>query len=184
MTALPSHPIRLSDLSNRTQTTITLAPDAPERAAIATELGILGLRKLRFDVRLDPMGKRDWALSGTLGATVVQECVVSLDPVTTRIDETVTRKYLADWDDPEAAEIEMPEDDTAESLPATLDLALVMIEALSLALPPYPRSEAASLDELVVTEPGATPLTQSEMKPFAGLAGLRDALKNNGDDTA
>lgn len=182
MTALPSHPIRLSDLPNRRETDVTLTPDADARSAIAADLGISGLRKLRFDARLSPVGKRDWTLSATLGATVVQECVVTLDPVVTRIDEEISRKYLSDLPEPEAGEVEMPEDDSAESLPAVLDLAQVMIEALSLALPPYPRSDAAALDEMVVTEPGATPLTDAEMKPFAGLAGLRDALKNKGTD--
>lgn len=182
MTTLPTHPLRLSELSNRKDTSVTLDPTTEERDAIASELGLPALRKLRFEARLSPMGKRDWALDATLGATVVQDCVVTLDPVTTRIDETLRRQYLANQEDPEGSEVEMPEDDTIESLPTVLDVAQVMIEALSLALPAYPRVEAANLAEYVVTEPGATPLTQSQMKPFAGLAGLRDALKDAEND--
>lgn len=182
MANLPRTPIRLADLPNRKPTEITLEPDAAERAAVADVLGIPAVRKLRFAARLTPQGSRDWRLVADLGATVVQDCVVTLAPVTTRIDETVERSYLASL--PEIAgggEIEMPGDDTVEALPETLDLAAVMIEALALALPPYPRAAGAGIDTPVYTEPGKAPLRDEDMKPFAGLAGLRDRL-GGGDD--
>lgn len=175
--------IRLADLPNRQDSQFTLSPTEGDCRTIAADLGLLGLRKLRFDARLTPIGKRDWHLHATLGATVTQACVVSLDPVTTRIDENVERRYLSDIDEQVGDDVEIPEDDSIEPLPAQIDLAAVMIESLSLALPPYPRSAQASLDEYVVTEPGATPLTQSQLKPFAGLAGLRDQLGKAAKDT-
>ncbi len=182
MANLPRTPIRLADLPNRKPTEITLEPDAAERAAVADVLGIPGLRKLRFAARLTPQGSRDWRLVAELGATAVQDCVVTLAPVTTRIDETVERSYLASLPDIEGGgEIEMPGDDTVEPLPETLDLAAVMIEALALALPPYPRAEGAGIDTPVFTEPGKAPLRDADLKPFAGLAGLRDRL-GAGDD--
>lgn len=182
MTDLPTHILRLADLPNRKATRITLTPDAPAAAALAEVLGIEALRKARFDAVLAPSGRSDWHLTGTLGATVEQVCVVTLDPVVTRIEEQIERRYLADMETPEGSEVEMPEDDSAEALPATLDLYSVMIEALALALPAYPRSDAAPLDEMVVTEPGAQPLTRDQMKPFAGLAGLKAALEQKSDD--
>jgi len=185
MARLPRRQIRLSDLSNRKASDILLEPDAAERAAIADVLGIPAIRKLRFEARLVPLGQRDWRLEARLGATVVQDCVVTLAPVTTRIDEDVTRSYLAQLPEIDAAEIEMPEDDTLEALPETLDLAAVMIEALALALPPYPRAADADVAEAVFTEPGKAPLRDEDVRPFAGLAGLRDSLtpKPADDDT-
>ena len=117
-------------------------------------------------------------MSADLGATVVQDCVVTLDPVTTRIDEPISRSYVADIPEIEASEVEMPEDDTVEALPETLDLAQVMIEALSLALPPYPRIEGADLSVAVFSEPGVTPMSDDDAKPFAGLGALRESLEN------
>ena len=70
----------------------------------------------------------------------------------------------------------MPEDDTAEPLGDIIDLQGVMIEELALALPAWPRSEGAGIGSVTVTEPGQTPLTEEAMKPFAGLAALRDKL--------
>lgn len=158
---------------------IEIEPDAEARARIADRLGIPALRKLRFAGTLAPAGRRDWLLEADLGATAVQTCVVTLDPVTTRIDERVTRRYLAHMDPaPEGTEVEMPEDDTAEPLPAALDLEEVMVEALALALPPYPRKSDAALGDAVYTEPGQAPMTDEDAKPFAGLS---DLLKRKGD---
>ena len=170
--------IRIADLPNRKITAFELLPTAQERAAVAAELGIPGIKKLRFAGTLAPQGKRDWRLEADLGATVVQECVVTLDPVSTRIDESVLRSYLSDLPEVTAGETEMPEDDTQEALPETLDLAEVMIEALSLALPPYPRSEGASLGEALFAESGVVPMRDEDTKPFAGLASLRESLEN------
>jgi uncharacterized metal-binding protein YceD (DUF177 family) len=98
--------------------------------------------------------------------------------VTSVIDETVTRRYLADMPPPAemGEEIEMPEDDTAEPLPLEVDLPAVMVEALSLSLPDYPRRDAAELETAQFAAPGVTPLTDEDTKPFASLADLKDKL--------
>lgn len=181
MSALPHLPFRLADLRNRSATRFSLDPDADARAAVADVLGIPAIRKLRFAGTLTPEGRRDWRLDAELGATVVQDCVVTLDPVTTRIDETVLRHYVAEMDMPETDEIEMPEDDSIDPLPATLDVAEVMIEALALALPHFPRVPGVAPVDVTVTQPGATPLGADEVKPFAGLADLRRQLENKDD---
>lgn len=170
---IPRHVIRLREGGQRQAIPFELAPDAGGRAAVAAELGIPAIRKLRFAGRLQPEGRQDWRLEGELGATVVQDCVVTLDPVTTRLDEPVSRLYLAALPDPAPGEAEMP-DEEAEELPQALDLAQVMLEALALALPPYPRAPGVELGEVVVTETGAEPLTGERAKPFAAL---KDALK-------
>ena len=177
-----SHKLRFADLPARKPTHVTLASDAKTCETLAAELGIAAIRKMRFEVTLKPLGRRDWALDGKLGATVVQSCVVTLQPVSTRIEESVSRQYVEDYEAaPDASEIEMPEDDTVEPLPAVIDLGLVASEALALALPLYPRSEGAALEETAFTEPGKEALTDDDVKPFAGLASLRDKLENGSD---
>ena len=169
--------MRLTELTTGRPTTFTLEPNAAERKAVAQALGIVALKKLKFEGTLTPQGRTDWALQAKLGATVVQECVVSLDPVTTRIDEQVNRDYMKVIPEIDAAELEMSQDDTIDPLPEILDLAQVMIEALSLALPPYPRSKDAELGAIAVTAPGITPMTDDDAKPFAGLGALRESLE-------
>lgn len=173
-------PLRLADLSNARDHAFSITADAETMAALAAELEFSGLKKLRFEGTIAPAGKRDWSLSGTLGATVTQPCVVTLEPVTTRIDAPVRRTYMADFaeptpDDPDA-EVEMPDDDNVEPLPATLSLDAIAVEALALAAPDYPRAEGAELGELRVTEPGKDPMSDEDVKPFAGLKALRDKL--------
>ncbi|MBC7181913.1 MAG: DUF177 domain-containing protein, partial [Roseovarius sp.] len=76
--------IRVADLSARRPVSFDLAPDAAEMARISEDLGLLGLRKLRFRGTLTAEGRADWLLQADLGATVIQPCVVTLDPVQTR----------------------------------------------------------------------------------------------------
>jgi uncharacterized metal-binding protein YceD (DUF177 family) len=168
---------RMADLATRKATTFLVMPDAELRRSMAQELGIIEIRKLRFEGEIAPQGGRDWHLTATLGATVVQECGVTLAPVVTRIDEPATRSYVADFEEIEASEAEMPEDDTVEPIPATLDLEVVLAEVLSLALPPFPRAEGAELGEAIYAQDGATPMTNEDAKPFAGLGALKAALE-------
>jgi len=182
--------LRLADLNDRKPYGFVLTPDDAAREALAEKLDLLALKKLRFEGQLAPKGKRGWTLSASLGATVVQPCVVTLAPVTTRLDEEVVRRYTPDPDAYQARSdgnqdgdgVPMPDDDTIEPLPAVIDLEEVMAEALALALPLYPRADGVDLGEAVFTEKGTAPLRDDDVKPFAGLAGLRDKLANGNDD--
>ena len=177
------HSLRVADLPPGRPVEIEITPDRDERNGLAVSLDLLALRKLQFSGTLRPLGRRDWELTGHLGATVVQSCVVTLEPVTTRIETDVERRFLADFTEPEEGEAEMPEDDAAEELGAYIDPARVMAEELALALPLYPRAEGVDQVVMDVTEPGKTPMTDEDAKPFAKLAELRDKLKGDGDGT-
>jgi len=174
----PLTQFRMADLATRKATTFNVMPERDALAALATELGIIEIRKLRLEGEIAPQGGRDWKLNATLGATVVQECVVTLEPVVTRIDEPLSRTYVADFEEIEAAEAEMPEDDTVEPIPGVLDLEAVLAEALALALPPFPRAAGAELGQAVYAEDGATPMTDEDAKPFASLGALKAALED------
>ncbi|MFW5641972.1 MAG: YceD family protein [Roseicyclus sp.] len=172
-------PIPLRRLSRAAPVPVMREPGPEARAAAAEALGLEALRKLRLSGALIPEGRADWRLEARLGATVVQPCVVTLAPVTTRIDIDLARRYRADFEEPAADEAEMPEDDTAEALPDRLDLSAVMLEALALALPDYPRAEGADLAERHFAPPGVAPMTDEDARPLAGLAALRDRMKDD-----
>lgn len=187
MPDLPSTPLRVSDLSASRTNGFDLRPETEARAAIAEALDITGLRKLRFQGAIIADGGQDWRLDATLGATVVQPCVVTLAPVTTRLDLEISRRYMVTPPEPEIGEdgeALMPEDDTIEPLGPVIDPAAVMIEALALNLPLYPRASGADLGEAVFAGPGVAPMRDEDARPFAGLAGLRKALgEKDPDDT-
>lgn len=172
-------PLRVAQLGGRKTQHIDLNPDAVQRGRVAALLGLEGVRKFRFQAQLRPLNRSDWELTGHLGATIVQPCAITLDPVVTRIDEEVTRRFLADMRLPDGLEVEMPEDDTEEPLGAEIDISSLALEALALAIPPFPRAEAAELTqtgELSQAPKGAAPLTDPTPKPFAALAALKDKL--------
>lgn len=164
--------LRVADLPAARPTPFRLEPDAEARAVIARDLGLVSLRKMRLEGEMRPTGAGDWTLDAHLGASAVQSCVVTLEPVTTRVEEPVRRVYAAHHAEPEAAEVEMP-DDEREPLPAAVDLLALASEALALALPEFPRAADAELGEAVFADPGVEPLTDEAARPFAGL---RDKL--------
>lgn len=174
--------LRLSRLRKDGPTEFHFTPSPEAAAAMRDRLGLSGLRKMRLTGAIAPDGRSDWHLTAQLGATVVQPCSVTLEPVTTRIEEPVERLYLKDFAAPHDGEVEMPEDDTQEPLPDAIDLAALAEEALALAVPAFPRAESVDDDapfEARATPPGATPIDESEdaESPFAALEGLKRKLE-------
>jgi uncharacterized metal-binding protein YceD (DUF177 family) len=176
--AIPlSEPYRVAALASRKPTRFDIAPNAEMRAAVAAYLGITAIRKLRFVGTITPKGRNDFVLEAVLEAVVEQPCSISLVPVVTDLREKVLRVYLAKWDTPSGDEMEMPEDDNSEPLGEVIDAGHVIVEALSLALPTFPRAPGAVLDSAEFTAPGTAPLRDEDLKPFAGLAALKAKLE-------
>lgn len=163
--------IELARLRDVESFAFDIAPTAEEGARIARLMGAQAVRKLRLAGSLARLAG-GWQLDATLGATVIQTCVVTLDPVTTRIDQAVRRRFLPAGAEAAREVILSPEDedDEIDPLGDRIDLGLVAIEALALALPPYPRKPGASLADI-----GVGAATEA-VKPFAALAALRDKL--------
>ncbi len=152
-----------------------IAPNEREAEAIRASLGLRGLRKMRFLGQIMPLGKRGWLVEGGLGASVTQACVLSLEPVKTRIDAPVNLRFLPETMIEQDTSEDVLEDDV-EPLGPVIDLGHVAVEALILAMPDYPRSDAAALAQVSAAPPGVAPIKEEETKPFAGLSDLREKL--------
>lgn len=168
--------VETARLGNESDPNFEIQPTEAEAKALARLLGAQSVRKMRLAGRLTPIAGGGWLLEAELGATVVQTCVVSLEPVTTRIDQPVRRRFTATG--PQTAEIvvQLDDEDDIEPLDDRIDLGLVAIEALALALPDYPRKPGALLDRRALAAEGAGPPQDGDAKPFAALAALRDKL--------
>lgn len=173
-----SKTLRIDTLNKNAPTAFQVEPDREELDEIARALDVSALRKMRFSGEIRPSGTSDWRLDAKLGATVVQPCVITLEPVTTRIDDPVTRHYSATWEAPEEGEFELDEGDDSDPIPETLDLLALAQEALALALPAYPRLPDAELETRNFAAAGVKPLTDEDAKPFASLADLKKKLEN------
>lgn len=185
MSQPPSPPeqsiFRFAELNQQRPTRFDIRPDANRCSQLATDLGFHALRKLRFSGKLTASGKKSWTLIAKLGATIEQDCIVTLQPVVTRLDCDVRRQFVPAGDflpeEEQAEEVEMHSDETLEPIPDEIDLYTVLHEALAIEAPDYPRSSGAALDTAVFSEPGVAPMTDSDAKPFAELAKLKDKMQ-------
>lgn len=117
-----------------------------ERNALARRFAIPEVRALTARCRVEPLGPPGvLACTGAIEAVVVQECVVSLEPVagthSTTFERRLTRHPgplgISDLPiDPEAIELEALEGNQ-------IDLGAMVAEELALALDPYPHAENA-----------------------------------------
>ncbi len=175
-----SHPLperlRVSHLSPSRPNSFDLTPDADARRAIAADLDLLDLPKLRFEGAIRASGTDAWALKGQLTATVVQACVVTLAPVETTLTEDVSLLFSPHVVAPDEEEVEMG-DETVEPLGQWIQLGDIAIEALALALPTHPRAPGAELPEDAQDDTGE----DEPRRPFAGLADLMKAKKPDQD---
>ena len=171
-------PFTVATLSRARPHGFDLRPDGDECAKIASFLKIRGVEDLRFKGDLIAEADDDWRIDARLTAEVTQDCVITLSPVAERIDERVTRQYIPEDDMAEMSEVDLDpdSDDEPEPYRDVIDPGQLAIEALALALDPYPRATDAKLDETRFAPPGTTPLSDDDLKPFAGLAALKDKL--------
>jgi len=116
-----------------------------ERAALAERFALVALDRLDAEVRLRSLAGGLVRLSAALSADVVQSCIITLEPVPSRIEERFTQLYGAAAD---AREIVLDgEAETVEPLAgAMLDIGEAVAQQLSLVLDPFPRAAGARLD--------------------------------------
>ncbi len=172
---------RAGGLSPRKPTRFSYRPDAGERAALAEDLGLIALYRLELTGEIRPAGRDELVLDATLTAAADQACGITLAPVPAQVSEPVRRRFVAGLETPEGDEVEMPEDDSVEPMPEVIDLAEIAAEALALALPLYPRAPGAEFADGLHAADGVTPLTDADLKPFAGLQGLAAKLAAKGE---
>ena len=171
--------LKVSSLNNTVDYKFDEVPSEDETNEMAALFDVVSIRKMRFTGGISPFEDEGWLLEGKLGATVSQNCVVTLDRVRTRIDLDVRRIFIP-MDDPDENEITLDasHNDELEPLGKDIDLGLIAMEALVLAIPEYPRVEGAELPEGDYSPPDATDIEEDAPKAFAGLAALKEKLSN------
>lgn len=156
---------------------ISFSADALQREKIAALYGLAALDRFEAEVTVAPRSRDGLHLEARLIADVVQECVVSLQPVENRIDERFSRTFVSAGHtsrgrskDRIAVEVAYDDDDPPEPLAGNrLELGPVVLEEFALALDPYPRREGVSHEPETAGESEAEDQRNS---PFAVLRGL------------
>ncbi|WP_439597604.1 YceD family protein [Falsiroseomonas sp.] len=173
MTPEFSRPYRLGAGEARS---LELRTRPEEGAALALRFGIPAVARLEAQLTLAPETGGTTRLTGRLQADVVQECVVTLEPVAQQVDVPLDLRLLPEGtpatdDDPESP-------DEIETWGGVVDLGEVVAEQLALALDPYPRApDAAIPPELnggaLEPEPDMDDTPPERPNPFAALARLK-----------
>ncbi len=165
--------VAVSDLAP-SGTRFAVRPTPEERVALAALNNIVALDAMSADLLLVPEGMHGVHVTGEVKATVVQTCVVSLEPFESEVREPVDVRFLT----PEALEklreqrpATASEDD--EATPdepdviegGSIDVGALSAEHLTLGLDPYPRKPGAHLER-------APEADDAPVSPFAVLRNL------------
>jgi hypothetical protein len=144
---------------------VSIEADAKQRARLAEDHGLIAVGRYRADLLVEPWKRHGIKVTGTVEADIVQECVVTLEPLDNKIAEEVQAVFL-----PEGSKLgrqgfhvggEMLLDADGPDSPETfsgdtIDVGALAEEFFTLAIDPYPRKPGASLrvanDEAQVDE--------------------------------
>jgi hypothetical protein len=131
--------------------TFTIEANEDERAALARRFGLLGLDALSAAGRIDVAARgRRARLTATLKADATQVCVVSLEPVSSMIEEQFSVTYDRDAGRrriESEQEFDIDAEDPPDPLPEDgIDVGEAVAEHLGIALDPYPRAPGVTMD--------------------------------------
>ncbi|MDE0306256.1 MAG: DUF177 domain-containing protein [Albidovulum sp.] len=170
--------IEIAELRRNNGGKFDLRLDTTDRYQLAVDVGVTIIPKLRFAGEIIFAPPSDWLLKAKLGATVVQQCVVTLDPVRTRIESVVERRYSPDSIVPVPGScVPMPDDENMEPIADEIDLRALICESLVLDLPLYPKREGVRLGAEQSSSGNNVREIHKHDKPFAILSEFRKQLE-------
>jgi uncharacterized metal-binding protein YceD (DUF177 family) len=156
---------------------LALVADQATREAVAKAVGVAALPRLEATFELTRQGHDGLRVVGRMLASVSQNCVVTLEPVESEIDEAIDLVFTPQVDvTAEQAGVPIHAID-AEDPPEALrdgvvDLGGLITEFLILGIDPYPRKPGAVFD----VPPSGDPAGH----PFAALAALKKGGPESG----
>jgi hypothetical protein len=160
---------------------VSIEAEADQLAALAREHRLLAVKKFRADLVVSPW-KRDGVLvSGRVEGDIVQECVVTLEPIDAHVEEEVSAVFLPDDSklgrlaEPAGGEMFLDPDgpDAPECFSGTsIDVGALAEQFFALGIDPYPRKEGI--------EPFMAADVEEGDQPSGTLAEKLAALKRKG----
>ena len=168
-----SRPVALDRIGSE-GTEMAIEASETERAALADRFGLVRIDDLRADVALSWLeGRKRLRLAARIRGSVVQTCVVSLEPVDNEVDDTVEILFEPAADAEDAAEVVLAGSDDAEPIPGDpMDVGEIIAEEFALALDPYPRRDDAG----EIGESAQEGAESAPRGPFQNLARLKRDL--------
>lgn len=166
-----SRPHRLDQIGAG-ESDVQITADEGERAALSRRFGLKAIDKLEAvcHLRRDAQGI---VARGHLSARLTQLCVVTGDPLPTKVEQDFAIRFVPEPAVTGEDEVELSEDecDTVFYTGGAIDLGEAAAETMALELDTYPRGPRAAE---VLREAGVK--NEDEAAPVNALAGLKDLL--------
>jgi uncharacterized metal-binding protein YceD (DUF177 family) len=164
-------PIQVTDVPE-TGRRFELTADGETREAVAKVAGVVALPRLEATFDLAPLANDGVRVTGMVSASVEQICVVTLDPMTSQIEEQIDLVFVPSGASVQPKDATMlgasDDSDPPETLQnGVLDLGAVATEFLVLGINPYPRKPDATFEGAGADD--------TKANPFAALAALKKA---------
>ncbi len=157
---------------------VPIRTDAAMCAALAEYFEILAVEECHALLAVRRWRKHGAIVEGVITARIIQQCVVTLEPVPVHVHEEIRVRFLpaSMLRDGERGADEIIIDPMADDPPEIfegriIDLGALVLEHLALGIDPYPRAAGAVVPEKFTSE-DAEP--EVRPNPFQILARLRD----------
>jgi len=167
------------------KTDLAISATAEEETALAKRFGVDGISNLKAQVTLTPFASGNKiALKAQFSADIAQTCVVTLEPLTNRIEgefftEFVQRAFSGDADEIDFA---IDDDDPPEPIvEGRIEFGELIAQNLGLLIDPFPRAPGAVFGALSIGEDepegDSQMLRDGRPNPFAVLEKLKTQKK-------
>lgn len=145
---------------------VRLNPGESERATLAQLLEVSALPAFSALIHVAPEGAEGLHVTGTVEATVVQICGVTLEPFEAAVHEEIDVHFVPEGTvPPPESEEDEAYDPPDEIIGGAVDIGSLAAEFLALGIDPYPRKPGAVFE--------APPEDAAAASPFAALARLK-----------
>lgn len=159
---------------------LTLKTDEKERQALAKNHNLLDVTFFEATIHINPWKRQGVKLSGKLHAKIIQECIISAQPVDSIIEEDIELilvpegSRLSEIVQNNAHELFLDPDgpDVPDSFKGTeIDVGAIVEEFFELAIDSYPRASGVEFEgvEFAKADVG----NEKKPSPFAVLSGLK-----------
>lgn len=172
-----SFPVKVSHVSAN-PFIVRISADADDRGLLAAQWGVPEVASFDVEVTLSRWKRDGVRVKGHVSTALVQDCVVTLDPVTQQIDEDFETVFLPENSrlagraiDPKGEIFLDPDGPDAPELfeGDSIDVGVVAAEFAALAIDPYPRKPGLEFSDRIESDP----VTDKKPSPFAVLQGLK-----------
>jgi hypothetical protein len=160
---------------------VSLDAEPEQLAALAREHGLLDVKRFHADLTVSPWKRDGVSVSGRVDGDIVQECVVTLEPIDAHVEEEISAVFVPEdsrlgrFDEHSGGEMVLdPEGpDAPESFSGTtIDVGALAEQFFALGIDPYPRKEGVETFEAGDKE--------EDDRPSGILAEKLAALKRKG----